>query len=225
METMIYDESFIGEKNNYLTVIGIDTSTRVKKFICRCDCGNIKNIKPTYWYRGTVKSCGCKRIELLSQQEHKHECKLEHNTDLDRIRRIYNGMKQRCYNPNGTKYKDYGGRGIKICDEWLNDRQKFEQWSLSHGYENGLTIDRIDVNGNYEPSNCRWITNSEQQRNKRLPKGGVEFKGEKYTLKELCERYNTSDAFVRYRMKILGMTLEEALETPKKTLGRPRKAI
>lgn len=225
METMIYDESFIGEKRNYLTVIGIDTSGRVKKFICKCDCGNEKLIKPTYWYRGTVKSCGCMTKELLSQNHVSCKARIEHTDALDRIRRIYNGMKQRCYNPKNTKWDCYGGRGIKICDEWLQDRQKFEQWSLTHGYEEGLTIDRIDVNGNYEPDNCRWITNKEQQSNRRLYKGGVEYNGKRYAFKDLCNQFGVSDMFVKYRISVMGMTLEEALETPKKTLGRPRKAV
>ena len=222
---MVYDESFIGEKRNYLTVIGIDTSSRVKKFICKCDCGVIKGIKPTYWYTGKVKSCGCMTKELLSQNHVPCEVRIEHTDALDRIRRIYNGMKQRCYNPKTDRWECYGGRGIKVCDEWLQDRQKFEQWALENGYEEGLTIDRINVDGDYEPSNCRWITNKEQQNNRRLYKGGFAYKGKRYALKELCEKFDISDAFLRYRMDVLGMTLEEALETPKKTLGRPRKPI
>ena len=227
MEHMIYDETFIGEKNNYLTVIGIDTSTRVKKFICRCDCGNIKNVKPTYWYRGTVKSCGCKKQDLLKDaNEHRM---VEHTPDLDRLRRIYNAMVQRCTNPNTDNWDIYGGRGIRVCDEWLHDRQKFIDWAFENGYRHGLSIDRIDVNGNYEPNNCRWATDLEQAHNRRPSyewnRKKIEYKGEKYYLKDLAKKFDTSPEAISYRIKVMGMTLEEALETPKKTLGRPRKAI
>ena len=79
-------------------------------------------------------------------------------------------MKTRCYNPKFIYYNNYGGRGIKICDEWLNDFGKFYDWTINNGYKEGLTIDRINNDGNYEPSNCRWITRAEQNRNQRKSK-------------------------------------------------------
>ena len=90
-----------------------------------------------------------------------------HGMKHTRIYETWCGMKKRCYNPNSKSYKDYGERGIVVCDEWKNDFLSFYNWSVQNGYGENLQIDRIDTNGNYEPSNCRWITHAEQQRNRR----------------------------------------------------------
>ena len=88
-----------------------------------------------------------------------------HHLSKSRIYGILCSMKKRCYNKNCTAYKDYGNRGIRICDEWKNDFLTFYNWAIGHGYSDGLTIERIDVNGNYEPNNCKWIPKGEQNRN------------------------------------------------------------
>lgn len=225
-ETIIkYDESYIGRKKNFLKVIAISRfpHNNHRAFVCECDCGNTKLIEPAHWEQKIVKSCGCFYESL----------KLEHTEELDRLRRIYAGMVQRCCNPNSSGYENYGGRGITICSEWLNDREKFIEWALSHGYANNLSIDRINVNGNYEPSNCRWATDEVQLENRRpkeqwrKPKR-KKFKtwtidGETKPIREWYLIFNTSEPAIRYRMNKLGMTLEQALKTPKITQGRPRK--
>lgn len=225
-----YDESYIGRKKNFLTVVGVERNEKNRKlFVCECDCGNIKRIEPAAWELELVKSCGCKKLELLSEANKK-----ENPLSEMRLYHVYVGMKDRCYNPNSNNYKNYGGRGIIICDEWINDFWKFHEWAYANGYDENAergecTIERKDVNGNYESSNCEWITIQQQQKNKR-PSNEWENGGKLYTingetkiLTAWCKQYNTSTVAVNYRMKKMGMTLEEALKTPKMTMGRPRK--
>ena len=98
-------------------------------------------------------------------------------------------IKARCYNSNGKQYKDYGGRGIRVCDEWLENFEPFYEWAINNGYREDLTIDRIDVNGDYEPSNCRWVTAKAQQNNKRS-NHFITYNNETHTLTEWAEKYN-----------------------------------
>lgn len=118
-------------------------------------------------------------------------------------------MNERCYNKNNKRYKDYGGRGIKICDEWLKDNTRFFNWALNNGYNDNLTIDRIDVNGNYEPNNCRWTTLQQQNRNTRRNRYFT-INGVTKCLKDWCTHYNVPCNTVRYRLK-QGLTIEQAL--------------
>ena len=146
-----------------------------------------------------------------------------------RIDNIYKAMISRCYCKNNNRYERYGGRGIVVCEEWKNNKMKFFEWSFSNGYREDLTLDRIDTNGNYEPNNCRWADWETQNNNQRPKKRHGEkkkrflFNGEYYYLYELCNMFNTSTQTIRYRMNNMGMTLEEALKTPKITDGRPKK--
>lgn len=161
-----FTEDFIGKKNNMLEITGITHNkvTGKKEFICKCDCGKTTTTKPTWWEQGVVVSCGC-------YQENRSI-----NADPEkRIKGIYRGMIRRCYNSKSKDYKMYGARGIGICDEWLNDFDNFLQWSMENGYKNTRTIDRIDSNGNYEPSNCRWATYYIQNRNHRPRKKKSEY--------------------------------------------------
>ena len=119
----------------------------------------------------------------------------------------YQNMKERCYNKNFIEYKNYGGRNIKICKEWLNDYRAFYEWAINNGYDNNLTIDRIDVNGDYEPTNCRWITKQKQAYNKRNSKY-ITYKGEIKTLAEWSKELNISQQTLRYR--IMNWDIERA---------------
>lgn len=127
-------------------------------WLCKCDCGKIKEVATPDLKTGRTMSCGCLKAEGNART---------HNLSKTKIYKEYYHIKNRCYNKNSNNYKYYGSRGIRICDEWLSDFMNFYNWAMANGYNDKLTIDRIDVNGNYEPNNCRWIPQDEQKRNTR----------------------------------------------------------
>ena len=129
-----------------------------------------------------------------------------------RLQVIYNCMKQRCYNPHRTQYKNYGGRGIIVCEEWKNSFKNFKDWAMKNGYKDNLTIDRINTNGNYEPSNCRWATVKEQQRNKRT-NTHLTCNGKTLLIQEWSELTGLSTSRICLRLKA-GWSVEKALLTP-----------
>lgn len=125
----------------------------------------------------------------------------------------YYGMKTRCYNENHESYKHYGGRGISVCDEWLgkNGFLEFNKWAIENGWNEGLTIDRIDNDKGYSPSNCRWVKHAEQVKNRRNMKL-YDYYGKTLCLKEICERENVSYAKLYYRVKVHNMNILDAIE-------------
>lgn len=181
-----------------------------RHFICKCVCGEIKEIDAYNVLSGKSTSCGCVRDLETKKRMTKHGQK------RTRLYNIWCGMKERCNNPNSQAYKDYGSRDITICDEWNNDFMNFYQWSIENGYEENLSIDRIDVNGNYEPSNCRWATTDEQCNNRRN-NIKITYNGKTQTLFQWCEEYGLEYRMILARYhnpNFQNKSIEELLFTP-----------
>ena len=227
-----YDESYIGNKYNHLKVIGYDYNEYGKRcFKCRCDCGNIKLYVTTNVVQGTVKSCGCMHDEYVRINTTKHGgCS---NGVAERLYRVYRSMIERCTNPNHIAYKNYGGMGISVCNEWRKDYSKFRKWALDNGYDETKdrkeqSIDRIDNNKGYSPDNCRWTTAKVQRSNQRPRKAYskramVNIDGKLIPKREICAQYGISPELFDYRRK--HMSIIEALTMPIAKTGRKRKII
>lgn len=151
----------IGEKFGKLKVLSENnkrTKSREKRYNCLCDCGKEVVVRGSSLKSGT-KSCGCIRIEMLTKRATSHGfCGHE-------LHHKWNSMRYRCLNENTKRYFRYGGRGIKVCPEWETDFETFYKWAITAGWQPGLTIDRIDNNGDYTPENCRFVSIAQNNRN------------------------------------------------------------
>ncbi len=186
--------NMIGKKFNRLTVLEEMPirKDRKKVYKCRCDCGNITYAVGTRLRHGNIKSCGCLVSEVSKRVNTKHG---KRNT---RLYNIWYEMKRKCYKPNRRDYKYYGARNIKVCDEWLNNFMNFYNWSIENGYQDNLTIDRIDVDGNYEPSNCRFV-DMKMQSNNRRSNVLLTYNGKTQTMAQWAEELHLSYATIKHR--------------------------
>lgn len=202
-----------GQKFGRLTVIKRvgRNKQRQATWLCQCECGNQITVVGCYLRGKRVMSCGCLRKDNLLKSITKH------NKSRDKIYKVFTGMKARCYNKNSIEYKNYGARGIKICEEWLNNFLNFYDWAIANGYDENAehgkcTIDRIDVNGDYCPNNCRFVSNLIQQRNKRNNRF-IEYKGIKLCVSDWEKRLNFSQGTIKTRIKN-GWSIKQIIETP-----------
>lgn len=157
------------QKHGLLTPRKMIGYTKMNKYggryaiwLCDCECGGVIVRSSDVITRGK-SSCGCVQKENLKQMSQRN---ITHGMTGTRLYRIFKGMHDRCYYEKSDHYNAYGSRGIKICDEWLKDKRKFIEWALNNGYREDLTIERIDVNGDYCPENCCWIPLKDQYKNK-----------------------------------------------------------
>lgn len=194
----------------YLTPVKIvEPINNRTTWLCKCKCGNYIKVTQKDLTTGNTKSCGCYSKENPNKKTH--------GLSKTRAYKVWIAIKKRCYNQKSSVYKYYGGKGITVCDEWLNDFQSFYEWLLSQGYDETFprgvqTIDRIDNTLGYSPANCRLITIGQQQRNKESLKK-YEYNGEKHLICEWAEIYNIDEQLLRARLN-LGWTFEEAIRFP-----------
>ncbi len=194
-----------GQRFGRLTALYRMEGVNCRYYYCKCDCGNTVTVLGSSLISGNTKSCGCLHREQLAERNYRHG---ERRT---RLYKTWISMKQRC-SVHRDKYKQWEGRGIKVCDEWRDSFTAFKDWAEASGYKEDLTIDRIDVNSNYEPSNCRWITKREQQFNKTNTRY-FEYKGQKKCLAEWAEIFGMNKPTLYNRIYNLGWSIEKALET------------
>lgn len=205
-------KNLIGQVFGKLTVVSsaedkiTKRGTRIQMWNCVCECGNNTIVDSYSLTSGHTKSCGC------LQGEHHNDAR--HDVGRTRLYHIWQDIKQRCFNDKNDNYKNYGGRGITMCDEWANSYMSFKEWSLNNGYEENLSLDRIYVNGNYEPCNCRWATQKTQANNTRTNRL-ITFNGETLTLSQWRDKLGFKRGVIEYRLNA-GWPIEDVMLIPVK---------
>lgn len=180
-------------------------------WLCKCSCGNQSVVLIGNLRSGSTKSCGCLKIEVRNKH---NQDSATHRMTGTRPYRIWNNMKDRCFNKNSKDYNNYGGRGIRVCPQWDKSFEAF--WAdMGPTYGETLQLDRRDNNGNYEPKNCRWVTAKEQINNTRVNKL-ITYKGKTKTQSQWSDELKIHRAVIAHRLKV-GWSIHDALNTPVKT--------
>lgn len=209
-----------GRQFGRLTVLQKSCSTRNGvKWECRCACGKTTLVFGASLRKGLTKSCGCYHSDIVKKSAQKVGlANRKHGMSQDRIHNIWRGMKQRCMDPNFHGFREYGGRGITVCPEWAESFEAFRDWALANGYQDDLTIDRIDNDGPYSPDNCQWITNKVQQSNRRNNRL-LTYDGRTQTLAQWAEETGIGWGTIAARIRS-GWSVDRALTEPIHTANR-----
>ena len=213
-------EDLTGKRFNKLLVIERVENDKSGKsrWRCLCDCGNRVVVGANNLRNGNTHSCGCLKKKMMSAKQFKHGDAGGRKSESTRLYRIWRGMISRCYTPSATEYEYYGGRGISVCDAWRNNYSEFRCWALSNGYNDDLTIDRINNNSDYSPNNCRWISKQDQMLNKsnnRL----ITFNNVTKTITEWAYGFGIDRRTLSGRIDRYHWPVEKALTTPVRLRG------
>ena len=181
---------------------------------CLCSCGNSVVVRARNLRSKHCKSCGCLQKESVANTGKRNAT---HGESQTRLYTIWKNISQRCTNKHSSNFKNYGARGITVCEEWRHSFESFRDWALANGYTDGLTLDRIDNNGNYCPNNCRWATATAQANNRR---NNIIYHG--VPLKSYCKRHGLNYKRVHERIKH-GWSLDRAIFTPARPITRRNK--
>lgn len=198
----------VGKKYGRLVVIEFVCQNRHGKSMwkCQCECGNTSVVLGTRLTSGHTKSCGCYNADMSKDRV------TTHGMSKTRLYSIWKDMLKRCNYENATNYTNYGGKGIRVCDEWY-DFERFRDWAIVHGYLDSLTIDRIDNSSGYNPENCRWVDMKVQERNTSRNRV-LTFAGETHCMMEWAEKLGINYRTLQNRLNLYGWSIERALTTP-----------
>lgn len=184
-------------------------------WLCKCDCGKEIEVVGGNLTSGNQKSCGCNKEKRIKWASNLNKT---HGDTGTKLYKIWIGMKNRCNCAGNNGYKNYGARGIKVCDEWNKSYINFKEWALKNGYKDGLSIDRVNVNKDYEPNNCRWVTIKEQANNRRS-NHLITYKGETHNITEWARKNNVEPYIIFSRLRN-GWSVEKALNEKVRRLKR-----
>lgn len=204
----------VGKKYGRLTVIEYVSQNHRGKSMwkCQCDCGNTSVVLGTRLTSGHTKSCGCYSEDAIKSRV------TTHGMSKTRLYNIWRGMLKRCGYEKATSYKNYGAKGIRVCEEW-HDFEKFQKWAMVNGYSDDLTLDRADNRGDYTPENCRWVDMKTQLRNTSRNKF-IMFRGETHCMQDWANILGMNYRTLQQRINTYKWSVERALTAPVGKNGR-----